>query len=189
MKWNSEEGYYDYTMALDTLEETLGIGTVDFLVRSELAPYLTKILQYINKNIIKEVGLDAETLDKINVVQDLFDEGADLICTERALILAEKVDVLDESEDDETKYDQDRFVFCWSNVLSSLLTRLKIMYSSLLTEEEDYDCPCCCHKGQTWEDWEDYTSKVWPEDENYDYSGSDEVTIKKSKCGCAYRYN
>lgn len=254
MKWNGKEGYIEYKAALDGVMTRLGLGATDHLVRPELAPYLTKIMSYLNRRLIL-LGSD-DILDKLQEIFDIFDYGADLIIADEALELAKVVgvyveedekegenesesddkedpietsesenpdevfegDVLDEddpSEDDNEPgnedgdddlienpmeqgcrfipYDQDRFIFTWTNVLSCLLTRLKLQYSGLLTEDVIQGCGCCCGKGETWKDWESYSSGVWPEDEeygNYDMgttTTSWRATSGIPQCGCSYR--
>lgn len=225
MKWNSSDGYFEYKTALKSLQDSLGIGTVDYVVRPELAPYLTKILQHIVKKLIL-LGDSADMSEKLQEIFDTFDYGADLIVDGRAYNLAREIGVTDEEDDkdpttessyDETgegdvldddepdtsedtevgegivPYDQDRFVFSWSNVMSSLVTRLKIQYASLLYEPVQQGCPCCCGKGESWKDWEGYTSGVYPEDEEYsNYSFAEtsnhwKTTASQRECGCGYR--
>lgn len=230
MKWNSKEGYVEYKAALDGVMNSLGLGAVDFTVRSELAPYLTGILRYLNKKLIL-LGSD-DILEKLQEIFNIFDYGADLIVADEGLQLAKEVgiwiegeeinpssgddenedgeegEVLDDGDEDEEEenendettedfdlipYDQDRFIFSWTNVMSCLVTRLKLQYSSLLTEPTIQGCGCCCGKGETWQDWESYSSGVWPEDEEYgtyDYgttTTSWRVTSGIPQCGCSYR--
>ena len=71
MKWNSKEGYVEYKAALDGVTNSLGLGAVDFTVRSELAPYLTGILRYLNKKLIL-LGSD-DILEKLQEIFNIFD--------------------------------------------------------------------------------------------------------------------
>ena len=216
MKWNSEEGYIQYKMALSDIMTRLGISAVDYHVRPELAPYITKILQYLDRRLI-ELGDEADMLEKLQEVFDTFDYGADLIVDLNGLSLAkevgvynqedeESVEALDDSDDtlsdstetdepdDFVPYYQDRFIFSWTNVMSCLVTRLKLMYSSLLVEPVSQLCPCCCgSEGETFKDWESWSGKIYPEDEEYDTSNYNLGTtqnygvVKSSSCTCGYR--
>lgn len=90
------------------------------------------------------------------------------------------------------EYDQDRFIFCWTNLLTALYVRLKFQYAYLFVDEYDGECCKCGAKGQTEYDYETWTSGVYPEDEMYDRSlyyrtntawGVTRV-IKDVDCGC-----
>jgi hypothetical protein len=222
MKWNSSDGYFEYKVALKNLQESLGIDVVDYIIRPELAPYLTRILQYLNKKLIL-LGDSSEISEKLQEVFDTFDYGANLIVNLEAYRLAKEIGVTDEDDDkdphsegsgdtgesdvldddieDEEEvvgegtvpYEQDRFIFCWSNVMSSLVIRLKIQYASLLYEPTQQGCPCCCGKGESWKDWEGYASGVYPEDEEYtNYAFAEttshwNTTASRRECGCGYR--
>lgn len=174
MKWDANEGYYIYKSNLTQLQDALGINTVDWDVRQELAPYLTKILQYLNREIIDRTGESGDMSQKLQVIFDIALYGADMIVSNQSYALAQEVGVTDESdnnnpsstdgqetdegdvldddipEDDETPWEGttpyvgDRFVFSWANVLGTLVTRLKIQYASLLYEPTAQGCPCCC---------------------------------------------
>lgn len=231
MNWNPETGYLDYKMALSDLQKRLGIGVVDWVVRKELAPYLTRIIQYLDRELIL-LGDSADITDLLDRIFEIFDYGADKIVALLGGELAEEVGifiddyesdidpgdddgegrVLDENikphlgegpvlddedpEDDKefVEYKQDRFIFCWANVMSSLVTRLKIQYASLLEEPINTDCYCCCGEGgESWKSWESYSSGVYPEDEEY-YDGATNhntsvwtTLSKKGGCTCGYR--
>ena len=48
-------------------------------------------------------------------------------------------------------------------------------------------CPCICGNGETWKDFESYTSGVWPEDEEYqtyDLTKTVNTTAFTSLSGC-----
>ena len=206
MIWNSETGYLEYKVALDSLMSRLGIGITDFIVRPELSPYLTRILIYLNQQLVL-LGDDAEMSEKLQKMFDIFDHGAELIIADSARNLAEEIGQLDESdeiventgeEEEENEYyvpyDQDRFIFSWTNVLSSLITRLKIQYANLLVDEvSTQGCGCCCAKGESYKDWESYRSGVWSDEEeynSYDLGNSTStwrVGANISQCGCGYR--
>lgn len=200
MKWNSEEGYVQYKTVLNDLMSRLGLGAVDYHVRPELAPYITKILTYLDKELIL-LGDDAEILEKLNRIFDIFDYGADLIVDLNAETLAIEVGCegaagnVEETDDpDYVEYYSDRFIFSWTNVLSCLVTRLKLMYSGLLAETVSQGCYCCCgSKGETWKDWEAWSSGVYPEDEEYDKNKYQLGTTQNygvsrgGSCTCGYR--
>lgn len=165
MVWEYEECYIKYLQASDYLKGLLGISQLDLdLDRKVLLPYQTQILDYLNTRLIK-LGSD-EIKAKINEILDVFSWGADLICSEAALELARQVGIGIEDE----RYDQDRFVFSWADFMSTLRMRLRLQYSYLFAEDSgDGDCCGCCGKpGQTVENYESWTSGVYPEDEEYD---------------------
>lgn len=237
MKWNPEKGYLDYKMALADLQRRLGTKVIDFEVRPELAPYLTGIIQYLDRKLIL-LGDNPDITDTLNTIFETFAYGADKIIALLAGELAEEIGLfdgdddpsggdIDPGDDDEgpslddedldkrltegpvlddgsedpdshhdweyVEYEQDRFVFCWTNVMSCLQTRLKIQYASLLEEPVSTDCYCCCGTGESWKDWESYSSGVYPEDEEYYDAGLNPGTSvwttinKKGGCGCGYR--
>ena len=220
MVWNSEQGYYDFKIALADLMRRLGIGLTDFTVRTELAPYLTKIIQYLDRQLL-DLGEDADIREKIQVIFDAYEWGADMIVSLNGKELAEEIgivtggdegedgegDIIDENEDrvldnnieddintDEVPYYQDRFIFCWTDVTSSLATRLRIQYASLLMDTDDGSCYCCCGAAESWRDWEEYSSGVYPEDEEYTRREITQSTTSWTtanniggKCGCSYR--
>lgn len=230
MRWNPESGYLEYKMSLDDLKRRLGLGVVDFEVRPKLAPYLTRIIQYLDKQIIM-LGDNPTTIDVLNKFFECFDHGADLIVALLAGELAEEVGIfiddayygdieqdwdptegpaldrednaaegpaLDDGEDHTDKwwidYEQDRFIFCWTNVMSCLKTRLMIQYASLLEEPTGTGCNCCCGEGEDWKSWETYSSGVYPEDEEYFDSATSQNTSVWStiprhsgNCTCGYR--
>ena len=214
IKWNAEEGYLQYKVVLSDLMKRLGLGAVDYHVRPELAPYITKILEFVDKKLVL-LGDDADILEKLNTIFDLFDYGADLIVALNADTLATEVGVYDgktdapenqdepdgnenNSEEDQDGeyiiYSRDRFIFSWTNVMSCLVTRLKLMYASLLVEPVSQGCACCCGStGETYKDWEAWSSGIYPQDEEYDINDYQLGTTqnygisKGSQCTCGYR--
>lgn len=202
MKWNDERGYLTYSSVLKSLKSILGIAQIDFILRCELAPYITKILQYINSRLIL-LGEDVDIKTCINEVFEIYDVGSDKIVTGATKELAFEIGI-DTNEDvcpsnEEIPYNQDRFVFSWTNILTALVVRLKFQYSSLLVQPIDTDCPCdeCGNsKGQTVADFESWKSGVFPEDESYSwYNFSDDgtkwrVTNDIPECTkCSRRYS
>ena len=186
MKWNNSEGYVEYKQALEFVENSLQINELNFVIRPALAPYMTRILQYLVKRLII-LGDDSDILEKLQEIFDTFDYGADKIVDLNAEDLADEVGVLDVDEEDEVKYEQDRFVFSWSNLMTSLVERLKLQYASLLYQAPEQGCSCSCGNGETWKDFEAYTSGIWPEDEEYstyDFGGV-RTSPYTSTSGCA----
>ena len=72
MNWNPETGYLDYKMAVSDLQKRLGIGVVDWVVRKELAPYLTRIIQYLDRELIL-LGDSADITDLLDRIFEIFD--------------------------------------------------------------------------------------------------------------------
>lgn len=183
MKWNDEKGYITYSSVLQSLKSFLGISQVDFMLRCELSPYVTYILQYINSRLIL-LGEDVGIKVYLQEVFDIYEAGSNKIINNAAKELAFEL-CIDTNEDvcptsEEIPYNQDRFIFAWTNILTSLVVRLKFQYSSLLVQPIDTSCPCdeCGNtKGQTTEDFEAWKSGVFPEDESYSwYNFSDDGT-------------
>ena len=189
MKWNDENGFILFNSSLHTVESILGISQIDYIIRCELAPYVTYILDYLAKRLIMlGDGLDIKAY--IQEIFDIYDWGADNIVngTIKDMLVELGIDDSQETvEEEEIPYNQDRFVFSWSNVLTALVVRLKFQYSSLLAQPIDTDCPCdeCGNtKGQTTEDFENWQSGVFPEDDSYSwYNYSDDGTTWRVTSG------
>ena len=191
--------YSEYKQALTYLQGSLGLQTVDFLVREELADPITDTVKWLNEKLIL-LGDDSSIKAKLQVVFDAFDYGADKIIWGKAQELKNEVsdpdgedgdnildgegDNLDEDGDvlDE-RLALDRFIFSWSNIMTSLCLRLKIQYSSLLYTPPTYGCTCACGEGETWKDIESWSSGVWPEDETMETL--DLLKDNNNPCGCA----
>lgn len=173
MKWNDKNGYLTYQSALQSLKSQLGISNIDYTLRCELAPYITYILDYINKRVIL-LGTEVDIKTKIQEIFDIFELGTDKIVSGAVLDLVWELgmDTGDIYVDDkEIPYNQDRFVFSWSNVMTALVVRLKFQYAALLVQPESGECSCSnsCGRGQTTADYETWQSGVYPEDEEYSY--------------------
>lgn len=191
MVWDYEACYLKYIQASDYLTRLLGISQLDMdLDRKVLLPYQTQIIDYLNTRLIKLGTTEIKAL--INEVFDVFSWGADLICSEATIELGRQVGIGTEDEN----YDQDRFVFSWADLMSTLRLRLKLQYAELFADDSSGDCDncCCCHsKGQTVEDYESWVSGVYPNDETYDRTNYDRVNTswKVSRdryCEC-YRHS
>lgn len=185
MKWNEEEGYIIYKSSINNLKSLLGISDINFSKRCELAPYITYIVKYINSRLILLDTLEVGTL--IQEVFDIQEEGGDKIVNGQVQDLLIQLGISSDDtyiEGEEIPYNQDRFIFSWTDFTSSLSTRLKLQYSSLLVQPLNTECPCNdCAPGQTIKDFESWTSGVYPEDENYkyyDYNSSDSWRVKSN---------
>ena len=188
MTWNTEECYVLYTQYLEYLKNSLGISQVDFyMVRPELLPYYTQIINYLNERLII-LGTD-DIKSKIIEILEIFDHGAELICSDGTLDLALEVGM----DVDYEEYRCCRFVFSWTNALSTLCLRLKFQYAYLFEPTYDPFCCRCGAIGETYEDYESWTSGVFPNDEAFDrtnyYRNNSSWNIKKTRyCEC-YRHS
>lgn len=179
MRWNDKNGYITYKQALQNIKSCLGIDKIDYSMRCELAPYITYILKYISDRLtLLPEGSDVKTY--IQEFFDIRDHG-------EAKIVFYAVDELrcelgiDNGEiyveGSEIPYNEDRFIYAWSNVLTAMLVRILFQYQNLLAQPESNDCPCNneCGRGQTTADYESWSSGVYPEDESYSYYNYKEV--------------
>lgn len=154
--------FAEYQSNLKSLENILGVSDISMWSCKHLAPYITRIIKYINLDLISEYGTDGEILDYIHEVERVWGEGAENIVHEKTEAWAKEVLGEELVED----YLSDRFVFCWSGIIGSLLERLRIQYWNILRPVDSGACSCCCRKGETQKDWEEsYSSGVFPEDE------------------------
>lgn len=197
MKWNDEVGYITYQSSMNNLNNLLGIKTLDIVERCELIPYYTYILKFlVEKLILLGPGIDIKTM--LQEVFDIYDWGTDKIVSQATLDLAwslgiETTDYYLEGTD--LPYNSEYLVFCWASAFTSLIVRLKLMYSHLLYQSIDNDCHTCnngCSVGQTTEDLENWRSGVYPEDEEYvpnasSISGSWRVNSDITTCNCSGR--
>lgn len=188
MTWDNQECYVAYTQYLEYLKNSLGIGQVDFYMgRSELLPYHTQIVKYLNERLII-LGSD-DIKAKVTEILDIFDHGASLICDGAVPDLAYEVEI----PTGDPEYMCCRFVFAWTNALSTLALRLKFMYGYLFEPEYDPFCCRCGAIGETYEDYESWTSGVFPNDESYDRANytrnNSSRGIRKTRyCDC-YRHS
>ena len=172
MKWNDKRGYLTYQTALQSLKAQLGVSNIDYTLRCELAPYITYILDYLNKRIILLGTVNLKT--KLQEIFDIFELGTDKIISGGVLDLVWELG-MDTGDiyvdDEEIPYNQDRFIFSWSNIMTALVVRLKFQYASLLNQPESNECLCSngCSHGQSTSDFESWQSGVYPEDEEYSY--------------------
>lgn len=195
MIWDNTKGYQEYRESLEYIKNSLGLVSDDswFLINQELAPYITNILKWISGKLI-ELGENTDIKEKLGLIFDLFEDGSEKIIALEGKSLAEEIGIETEklSLDDSNylTYEQDRFIFSWTNILSSLVEHLKLQYASVLQDSMIQGCPCSCGRGETIKDWESYTSGVYPEDEEYSEYGLRGVPSTTSpipECTCAYR--
>lgn len=187
MVWNYDECFILYTQNSKYLLDSLGISQFDFYMNlPQMLPYQVQIINYLNNRLIL-LGID-DIKAKIEEILRIFRYGAELICNKGTLDLAYDVNIDTSNE----LYDQDIFVFTWSNALTSLCMRLKFQYANLFVEDQNWDCCTCLPKGQTVKDYESWTSGIYPEDEEYDRSNyirsnsawSTTSGQKNRNCGC-----
>jgi len=163
MEWNESKCYLMLQESQEYLKNSLGISQLDIdTSRTMLLPYFVQIVKYINGKLITLASDSIKA--KVELIFDIFNDGADLICTESTIDLVRLVEVDMISE----HYDQDRFVFSWTNLLSTLCLRLKFQYAYLFEPDYDGECCKCGTPGQTTTDFESWTSGVYSEDEEYD---------------------
>ena len=171
MIYKSDSAVYEYKAALTQLKSILGISLVDWEISDALAPYIVKITEYLDKTLI-----DLGTSSKKSLIQTIFnlaEQGGKQIVDGKAKELATTVGARDSSDDLETppetdfvSYNQDRFIYTWAWMLWTLSMRLKFQYSSLLYQAAATTSGCS--DGDTIADWENFSSLVEPEDEEYD---------------------
>lgn len=164
MKWEEESGYVLYKEATEYTKSVLGISTLDIYPRQEFTPYYFYILSYLNTNLINLGTSDLKLL--IEKVYEIFDYGVTKIIDHEVPELAEECGIQD-LPGDSLLYDQDYFIFSWSDLLGCLCLRLKFQYAYLFAQEPEECCKCGAH-GQTESDYESWESGVYPEDECYD---------------------
>lgn len=87
MIWNNSNGFFMYQKAAEILYTYLGINTVDIYKRDQLKPYVSFIVNYIADQLLI-MGNNSEMKDRVQMIFDTFDMGADLIINEKADELA-----------------------------------------------------------------------------------------------------
>ena len=173
MKWNDRNGYIIYKTSLQSIESMLGISQIDYSFRCELVPYITYILNYISNRLIL-IPEDSDILVYINEFLDIKNHGEEKILFQAVDELRLELNI-DNGEiyvdNSEIPYNEDRFIYSWSNVVTAIWVRLKFQYQHLLTQQVETDCPCGneCTPGQTFKDFESWSSKVYPEDEEFSH--------------------
>ena len=180
MKWNDKTGYITYKKALQNIKSYLGISEIDYFMRCELAPYITYILDYISNRLVL-LSEDSEIKEYIQEVFTIREEGESKIIYGAVDNLRSEVGI-DPGEiyvdGCEIPYVEDRFIYSWSNIMTALLVRIKFQYASLFSQDPNNDCPCgdSCYPGQTVKDFESWTSRVYPEDEEHSYYNYEDAT-------------
>ncbi len=168
MKWNNEKGFLIFQTSMKGVKTSLGIPELKLVDRCELAPYYTSILKYLNERIV----LLGE-VNKVAIIQEIFnifDFGTEKIILNATLDLAwelgiETTDYYKEGTD--IPYNQEYLVFSWSNLMTELITILRLYYPDLIYNKTTEECSCNCTPGLTTEELERWTSGVYPEDSCY----------------------
>lgn len=176
MKWNKLNGKVRFKEAESMLKHYLEINNYDFFdINNELLlPYLTVIMEHLNKKIALAGGDDLSITDRVRLIYKIFDYGTKKILTKSTLGLVYELEIStkEDASPDNIAYDQDLFIFVWSNFLSSLCIRLKFLYSVAFQnerlEKEEELRQVKYPKGDTWEDYESWRTDIYPEDEEYD---------------------
>lgn len=180
MKWNDRNGYITYKQSLQNINSFLGIAKIDYSLRCELAPYITYILKYISDRLT----LVPENSDLKTYIQEFFDirdHGESKIISYAVDELRCELGIDNGEiyvEGSEIPYNEDRFIYAWSNVMTAILVRILFQYQNLLSQAKTDECPCNngCGKGQTTADYESWSSGVYPEDESYSYYNFKDAT-------------
>lgn len=137
--------YTDYVISLNYILRVLGLRELnEVIVNTQLSPFLTAIMKFLAKGLVplERNGI----LDKIDFIKDQYLRGEDFTS------LAEEIGC----------ENSELLVFAWSNTLTALYMKLINQYSALLCEKVKPSCP---YAGETWKDYEEYVSSVWPEDD------------------------
>lgn len=171
MKWNSIDGFREYEIAKDGLNSKLGLRGIPHLDRCELIPYITYIYRYLHTSLI-DLGPNSDLKTRIVKILDINTTGIDLIINHSTLDLVRRLGIsnsTDYIEDEEIPYDQERFVYCWGHVLTTITYMLRLQYPQFfLPPRDNLDCHCKkCH-GQDASDYESWTSGVYPSEEEVD---------------------
>jgi hypothetical protein len=195
---NMNTEFIEYQSNLKSIENILGISEVSMWSCKHLAPYITRIIRYLNLDLIGELGTDGKILDYIHELERVWEDGADKIVHEetetwaREVLGNEFVDLIETNLEGENSvetrvYNSDRFVFCWSNILSTLLEQLHSKYWNILHPVNNGECSCCCSKGEDQKYWEEqYSSGVFAEDEETEPRvGKGTVNNDTGSCLCS----
>lgn len=175
MKWNRMRGKVRYDSALTNLKTLLELKLVDFwdFKDERLIPYLTVIMEWIDKKLFQIGGTDTELLRRLKEVYRLFDYGNNKIMKNSVMDLVYEMEISTKEgiTPDYVPFNKDYFIFTWTNFLSSLCIRIKFQYISLFQNSDpNYgnDNLCRCPRNQDFHDWESWRSDVYPDDEDYD---------------------
>lgn len=175
MKWNRMRGKVRYDSALTNLKTLLELKLVDFwdFKDERLIPYLTVIMEWIDKKLFQIGGTDTELLRRLKEVYRLFDYGNNKIMKNSVMDLVYEMEISTKEDitPDYVPFNKDYFIFTWTNFLSSLCIRIKFQYISLFQNADPSygnDNPCNCPRNQDFHDWESWRSDVYPDDEDYD---------------------
>ena len=168
MDWK-DRYYYKFKESQSYLKYLLGLTQLDYWERPELVPYYYYICDYLVRELEALGTEDVKTL--VDRIFEIFEEGGDMIVVDlNSRGLSIKIGIGYDNVNDKVKYEQERFVFAWSDFMSTLCLRLKFQYASLYAQEPDGECCKCGARGQTETDYESWESGIYPEDECYDRS-------------------
>lgn len=160
----------DYKIAITGIQNQLGI-VPSHSDRCEIIPYVTYILGYLNRELLGMTGPGIGIKEKVAKVLEINDSGLDDIVLGRVRDLAGRVGISDSDvyiEEKEIPYRENRFVYTWGHVLTSLIDALRAAYPELFLKGTQ-GCSCNCSSSCT-ADNETWTSGVYPYDEDYDSS-------------------
>ena len=164
MIWD-DSYFIKHEQAESWLKQKLGLTQLDYWSeRAVLIPYYYYIINYLDIQLTN-LGTD-DIKELVEEVLRIFEWGGDLIIAHQTHDLAEYVGFFDGESNME--FDQEYFVFCWADFMSTLRLRLKFQYGYLFAQEPDGECCVCGARGQTETDYESWESGVYPEDECYD---------------------
>lgn len=175
MKWDKMRGKIRYESALTNLKTLLELKLVDFWDFKEmrLIPYLTVIMEWLDKKLFQIGGTNTDLLRRLKEVYRLFDYGNKKIMNNSVMDLVYEMEISTKEDitPDYIPFNKDYFLFTWTNFLSNLTLRIKFQYISLFQNADpNYgnDNPCNCPRNQDFHDWESWRSDVYPDDEDYD---------------------
>lgn len=153
---------------LTLLHNYLGVTPDIDLDRDVLYPYYDAILKYVNGKLTESiVAGNTELKELVNLVFDIFSDGADKICDYQVDELKTLIQL------DYESYESNHLSFTWGHVMTSLCTILRMVYAYLFDKVDDDGCNCKCHFKKkccrnTTSEYESWVSNVYPEDEEYD---------------------
>ena len=177
MKWSKLEAKSRFKQAESMLKHYLEIKTYDFydINNPTLIPYLTVLMEYLNKRLSLAGGDDLSIADRVREIYKIFDYGTEKIITKSTKNLVYEMEISTKSDitPDNIPFDQELFIFVWTNFMSSLCIRLKFLYSIVFQKEreekeEELNNLGKLPKGENWDDFESWRTDVYPDDEEYD---------------------
>ena len=176
MKWDKMRGKVRFKTAEELIKTLLEINIFDFydINNEKLLPYLTIIIEYLNKRLLLIGGTKASMIKRLQELDRIFKYGTNKILNDSVLDLVYEMEisVKEDVTPDYVPFNNDLFIFTWTNFLSSLCVRTKFIYNQLLTdydkELEEMKHQPKFPKGDTVFEIESWRSDVFPDDELYD---------------------